>query len=104
MEAAYITRYGAAFLETTRVEAYDDTIDNYATSVVRARTEAVHKAKREDRATYEMARREMAQFNFAVVDDTWVRELQDMDTLYTDAAPKAFLAHLQALVYIVDQW
>ena len=94
-EEAYTTRYGAAFLEPTRVGAYNATIDDDSTAVVYARTEAVHKAKRADRATYETARRETAQFIFAVVEDTWVRELQDTETLYTNVAPKELLAHLQ---------
>ena len=37
----------------------------------------------------------MAQFILAVVDDTWVRELCDTKTLYTDVVPKALLYHLQ---------
>ena len=60
LEAAYITRYSAAFPETAMVGAYDPSIDENATAVVRARTEAAHKAKRADRATYETARRETA--------------------------------------------
>ena len=60
------------------------------------RTEAVHKAKRTNLATYETARRETTQFVLAVVADTWVRELQDTETIYTDVAPKDLLAHLQA--------
>ena len=95
LEAAYITRYGAAFLKATRVEAYDVTI-NDATSVVRVCIESAHKAKRADRATYKTARRDTAQFILAVVDDTWVRELRDTNTLYTDVAPKSFLTHLKA--------
>ena len=50
-EAVYTTRYGAEFLESTRVGVYDATVDNNATAVVRACTEAAHKAKRTDRAT-----------------------------------------------------
>ena len=75
LEAAYTMRYCAAFLEPTRVGAYDAAIDDYATAVVRARTEAAHKAKRVDRATYETARRETEQFILAVAEDTWVREI-----------------------------
>ena len=56
-EASYIARYIAAFPEPARVGSYDPSIDNDATSVVRARTEAAYKAKRTDRATYETARR-----------------------------------------------
>ena len=95
-EAAYSTRYGAAFLGPTRVGAYDATIDDDVTAVIRARTEAAHKAKRAYRATYETVRQETAQFILAVVDDTWFRERRDIETLYTNVAPKALLAHLQA--------
>ena len=31
-----------------------------------------------------------------MVEDTWVRELRDTDTLYTNVKPKVLLAHLQA--------
>ena len=64
--------------------------------VVHARTEAAHKAKRADREPYEMEWRETAQVILAVVKDTWVQELQDTETLYTDISPKEFLARLQA--------
>ena len=60
------------------------------------RTEATHKAKRANRITYKTARRETAQFILAIVEDTWVQELQYTETFYTDVAPKALLAHLQA--------
>ena len=95
-EAAYVDRYGKAFPEPTRVGAYDANIDDNATSVVRARSEAAHKAKRVDCATYETARRETTQFVLAVVDDTWVPELRDSNSLYTEVAPKDILSHLQA--------
>ena len=42
---AYTTRYGAEFAKPTCVGAYDVMIGDDATAVVRARTEAVHKAK-----------------------------------------------------------
>ena len=45
--------------------------------------------------TYKTARRETAQFILAFVVDTWVRELRDTKTLYTDVVPKALLSHLQ---------
>ena len=83
MEAAYVGCYGEAFPDPTRVGAYDATIDDNATAVVRARYEAVQKAKRADRATYKTARRETTQFVLAVIADTWVRELRNSDSLYT---------------------
>ena len=79
-----------------RVGAYNASIDDDATAVVRARTEAAHKAKHTDRSTYKTARRETAQFILAGVYNTWVRELRDTKTLYTNVAPKALLSHLQA--------
>ena len=57
-EAAYVACYGEAFPKRTRVGAYDPNIDYDATDVVRAQSEAAHKAKRADRATFETARRE----------------------------------------------
>ena len=95
-EAAYFSRCGKAFPEPTRVRAYDSTIDNDATAVVRARSEAAHKAKRANRTTYKTTRRETTQFLLAVVANTWVRELQDNDSLYTEVAPKDIFAHLQS--------
>ena len=73
-EAAYATRYGKAFPELTRVGAYDAKIDDDATAVVCARSEAAHKAKRADRDMNEMARRKTTQFVLVVVADTWVRD------------------------------
>ena len=56
-EAPYVARYDEAFLNPTRVEAYDANIDNDATAIIRAHSEVAHKEKRADRATYETARR-----------------------------------------------
>ena len=93
--AAYTTRYGAEFDELTRVGGYYVTIDDDATAVVCARTEASQRAKRADRGTYETALRETVQLILVVVEDMWVRELQDTETFYTDVAPKVILVHLQ---------
>ena len=96
LEAAYVARYGEAFPEPARVGAYDKTIDDDSTSVVRARTKAAHKAKRADRATYETAQQETTQFVLAVVSNTWVRGLRDADSIYTKVYPKDLFAHIQA--------
>ena len=74
-EAAYVACYGKAFPKPTRVGDYYANIDNNAMVVVHARSEAAHKSKRADCATYETARRETTQFVLAVVANTWVREL-----------------------------
>ena len=94
--AAYKTRYGAAFVEPTRVGDYDAKIKDDATAVVRVCTEVAHKAKRADRGTYETTRQETDQFILPVIEYMWVWELQDTETSYTEVAQKAFLAHLQA--------
>ena len=52
---AYLKPYGEAFPEPKRVGAYDLEIDDSATSVVRARLEAAHKARHADRAIFETA-------------------------------------------------
>ena len=93
---AYTPCYGATFIEPTHVGAYKTTIDGNDTTVVCARTEAVHKAKCADRGTYETAQQETTQFILTVVEDTWVPELRDPETIYTDVATKALLANLQA--------
>ena len=95
-EATYITSYGKAFPKPTRVGAYNKTIDNNDIAVVRARTEAAHKSKRADRATYETTRQETTQFVIAVIANTWVRELRDADSIYTKVSPKDLFSHLQA--------
>ena len=38
----------------------------------------------------------MTQFMLAVVAATWVRELRDPDTIYTEVAPQYLFAHLQS--------
>ena len=66
-------------------------------SFVRAILEAAHKANRADCATFETARRETTQFVLAVIADTWVRELWDTDSLYTEVGPENLFVHLQAV-------
>ena len=57
--------------------------------------EAAHKARRAYRATFETARQETTQFVIAVVADTWVREIRDPDTIYTEVGPQYLFAQLQ---------
>ena len=45
---AYLKRYGEAFPEPTRVGVYNLEINDNATTVVRPRLEAAHKARRAD--------------------------------------------------------
>ena len=93
---AYVACYGNAFHEPKRVGAYDPNIDDDATAVVRARLEAAHKTKHAERATFKTVRRETIKLVLAIVADTWVRKLRDLDSLYTEVIPKDLFAHLQA--------
>ena len=95
-KAAYVARYGEAFPKPKRVGSYDPDIDDDATAVVCARLEVAHKAKRAERATFEITRRETTQFVLAVVADTLVCEIRDTDSLYTEFGPEDLFAHLQA--------
>ena len=95
-KTAYLKRCGKAFPEPTRIGSYDLEIDDDAMAVVRARLKAAHKARRADRATLDTAQRETTQFVLAVVADTWVRELRDQDTIYTEVDPRDLFTHLQA--------
>ena len=90
-----LIRLEAAYVDPARVRAYTKTIDKNATAVIRARSEVAHKAKRAERATYEMEQRETTQFVLAVVVNTWVRELRDFDSIYTKVSHKDIFAHLQ---------
>ena len=83
------------FVIRKRVGAYDETIADDAKVAVRAKMEANHRARRVDQSTYETARRETVHFILRVVEDTWVRELQDAVKFYTDVEPWALITHLQ---------
>ena len=66
-------------------------------SFVRAILEVAHKAKHADCTIFESARRETTQFVLAIVTDTWVREIRDTDSLYTEVGPEELFVHLQAV-------
>ena len=94
LKLAYVACYGEALPNPKRVGAYDLDTDNNATAVVHARREVAHKERRADRAIFESARRKTTPFMLAVVADTWVRELRDPDTIYTEVGPEDLFAHL----------
>ena len=54
------------------------------------------RAKRFDYNTFKTARRETTSFILCVVEDTWIRELKDLDTFYTEVQPRDILDHLQS--------
>jgi hypothetical protein len=85
MEAAkYEAEHGNnTFVCPVRLPLYDKNITDDATTVVRVRAEAAHKACLDDYASYEAAERGVAKFLRGVVDEIWYNNLKDADTFYT---------------------
>ena len=98
-DTAYASSFGAGdtFPEPVRLAIYDETIANDATAVVRAKAEAKHRAKRADKGLYDAAKRETRQLIISKVEDTWIRELKDETTFYTQVSPRELLTHLQEI-------
>ena len=87
---------GNAFMRPVRLPLYDSSIADDATTVVRVRAEAAHKAKLDDYASYEAAERGAAKFLRDVVDEVWYNDLKDADTFYTKVTSLALISFLDA--------
>ena len=61
------------------------------------RAKGKHEAKRNDRALYETADTTYKNFIMKLVDETWYKELEDPDTLYTNFTTLKLLDHLTEL-------
>ena len=86
----------AKFVRPSRLPLYDKNIADDATTVVRVRAEAAHKARLDDYASYEAAERGVAKFLRDVVDEIWYNDLKDADTFYTKVTAIEIMAHLDA--------
>jgi len=80
----------------SRLPLYDKNIANDATTVVRVRAEAAHKARLDDYASYEAAERGVAKFLRDVVGEIWYNDLKDADTFYTKVLAIDIMALLDA--------
>ena len=87
---------GASFVIPTRLPLYDSTIADDATTVVRVRAEAAHKARLDDFASYEAAKRGAAKFLRDSVEEVWFNDLKDADTFYTKVSALEIMAFLDA--------
>lgn len=96
-KADYQALYGAPFSRPTRPGIYPSNIDDDAKAPVRARLEAEHAAKLSDYKTYDAAERDTQRFILAVIEDTWIRELKDPTTFYTQVLAVDLLDHLQTI-------
>ncbi len=94
-DKTYKTTYGTPFPVPTKPGAYDTSIPDDAKSVIRARAEAIHKARIQDYLIYDAALRATHKFILGVIDDTYVRTLNHATTYYTKVHPRTILKHLR---------
>ena len=67
--------------------------------------EGKHEAKRNDRAPYKTSNTECKKFIMKVVDETWYKELEDLDTFYTNVTALKLPDHLTRFcldLHVVD--
>jgi len=91
---SYATTWGTAFPRPIRIDAYDITIKDDATPVVRSRMEAAHTAKLLDYNTYVAAEKATALFIRTIVDELWYKDLRDAVTFYNSITAYDLLDHL----------
>ena len=87
---------GNAFRRPVRLPLYDGRIKDDATTVVRVRAEAAHKARLDDYASFEAAERGAAKFLREIVDEVWYNDLKDADTFYTKVTALKIITFLDA--------
>ena len=87
---------GNAFKRPVRLLLYDGSIADDATTVVRVRAEAAHKARLDDYASYEAAERGAAKCLREIVDEVWYNDLKDADTFYTKVTALEIISFLDA--------
>jgi len=96
-DVRYATEHGGnAFKRPIRLPLYDSSIKDNATTVVRVRAEAAHKACLDDYASFEAAERGAAKFLREVVDEVWYNDLKDADTFYTKVTALEIISFLDA--------
>jgi len=84
------------FVRPSRFPLYDKNIADDATTVVRVRAEAAHKARLDDYTSYEAAERGVAKFLRDVVNEIWYNDLKDAYTFYTKVSAINIMALLDA--------
>ena len=76
------------------IALYDDTIDRGVTRTEVHQAEVKHKSRQNYRALYETADTACKNFIMEVVDEIWYKELEDLDTFYTNVMALKLLDHL----------
>ena len=85
---------GNVFKRPVRLPLYDGSIADDATMVVCVRAEVAHKARLDDYASFEAAKRGAAKFLREVVDEVWYNDLKDADTFYTKVSALEIISFL----------
>ena len=83
-----------AYLIPPVIALYDETIEKDVTRIELHRAEGKHEAQINDRQIYETADNACQSFIMAVVDETWYKYLEDLDTFYTKITALKLLYHL----------
>jgi hypothetical protein len=92
----YLHHYGLAFVRpAARPAVYDPAIAEGASRVERTRAEAAWAALIQDYEAYEAAEAGIKTFIETVVEDTWIRDLRDPETFYSNVTALALLNHLR---------
>ena len=94
-DTSYAASYGSNFVTPARLGAYDENIPDDAQAVVRAKAEAIHKAKLHDYGVFVEANAAIREFLLQIIDDVFVAELMDPVSFYSKVAPRKILEHLQ---------
>ena len=87
---------GIAFTRPIRLPFYDSSIADNATTVIRVRAEAAHKACLDDCSSYEAAERGAAKFLHNIIDEVWYNNLKDANTFYTKVSALDIISFLDA--------
>jgi hypothetical protein len=91
----YLHHYGLAFVRpATRPEVYDPDIEEGASRVKCTCAEAAWAARIQDYEAYKAAKAGVKTFIEAVVKDTWICNLHDPETFYSNVTALALLNHL----------
>jgi hypothetical protein len=87
---------GASFHRPGRLPLYGASIADNATTVIRVRAEAAHKAHLDDYASYKAVERGSAKFLRKTVDEVWFNDLKDADTFYMKVTALEMISFLGA--------
>ena len=93
----YAAEHGSnPFKRPIRLPLYDGSIKDNATTVIRVPTEAAHKARLDNYASFEVAECGAAKFLCKVVDEVWYNDLKDADTFYAKVTALEIISFLDA--------